>query len=520
MGTEHTSPHDPISYIMQKSLFKRYLTMTMTMILVSYVVLGSIMSIFFTKYWEGEKKDLLTTNAQSISTLATNYTTYNERTGEYQIDAFKLSVFLEILSKNINADIFITDIHGNRLIGSYSSSGTDGKILPPVDKKYVDGAVKGFCEFRSSFDKSYPKTYYTVGIPLTVTDRNGKSNTAGAVFAATNSSSFNTYQSATFEIFFFSALLTFILTFFAVWIFSYRMVKPLRQMSTATKAFGNGDFSVRVNSERDDEIGELAAAFNNMANSISNMEGMRRSFIANVSHELKTPMTTISGFIDGILDGTIPPDKQDHYLKIVSDEIKRLSRLVKSMLDLSRIDSGEMKLNPTKFDLTETVCSTLLTFEQLIDEKHIEIRGLDEAGPLYVYGDKDLLHQVTYNLIENAVKFTNDGGYIAFALTDTIDRAFVSIENSGMGISQEDLHMIFDRFYKTDKSRSHDKNGMGLGLYLVKTIIQLHGGDISVQSIENQYCRFEFHIPKPQPVQKSPDAVIALAENPDIQDVD
>lgn len=293
-------------------------------------------------------------------------------------------------------------------------------------------------------------------------------------------------------------------------------------MSAAAKAFGDGDFSIRVPDDRDDEIGELGHAFNNMANSLSDSEGMRRSFIANVSHELKTPMTTIAGFIDGILDGTIPPERQNYYLKIVSDEVKRLSRLVRSMLNLSRIDSGELKINPVNFDLTDTVFQTVLTFEQKIDEKKIEIRNLENAIPMTVYGDQDLLHQVIYNIVENAVKFTNEGGYISFTLADSIDRACLSIENSGMGISAEDLPRVFDRFYKTDKSRSRDKNGLGLGLFLCKTILKLHGGDITVSSVENEYCRFDLYIPKPVNNQKTPEKVINLSDSidDDIQDVD
>ena len=189
-------------------------------------------------------------------------------------------------------------------------------------------------------------------------------------------------------------------------------------------------------------------------------------------------------------------------MQVVSSEVKRLSRLVKSMLDLSRIDSGEMKIHPAEFDISNTIVNTLLTFEQRIDAKQLEIRGLEELGPQMVYGDQDLLHQVVYNLIENAVKFTNAGGAISFLVTDGIDRTTVVIENTGPGIAQEDLPMVFDRFYKGDKSRSRDKNGMGLGLYLVRTILKLHGGDIGVSSIPGQYARFEFYLPKPQAAPK------------------
>ena len=295
-----------------------------------------------------------------------------------------------------------------------------------------------------------------------------------------------------------AAAAAFILAFVVVGLFSYRLVKPLRQMSAAAKSFGDGDFSIRVPVTSNDEIGQLATAFNNMADSLSGSESMNRSFVANVSHELKTPMTTIAGFIDGILDGTIPPERQSHYLHIVSDEVKRLSRLVRTMLNLSRIDNGELKLRPNDFDISETVLSTVLTFEKSIDEKKIDIRGLDTLQPMQVHGDEDLLHQVVYNLVENAVKFTNTEGYISFNVSDSIDRIVVTIENSGSGIQSDELPLVFEKFYKTDKSRSQDKNGMGLGLYLVRTIIKLHGGDISVSSVVNEYTRFSFYIPKPQ----------------------
>lgn len=505
---------------MHKSLFKKYLTITMFIVLASYVVLGSVMMLFFSRYWEEEKKNLLTKNATSIAGFTGGYTSYSSLTDEYLVDAPPLSVFLEMVASNIDADIFITDLEGERLMGAYSNSKITGGGR--IDPEFVKQAASGSVEFRSDFNKTYDKPYYTVGVPFTVKNADGNEIIAGAVFAATSSNSFLTYQFATFQMFLIAAASTLLLTFFVVWGFTYNMVRPLRQMSHAAKAFGNGDFSIRVSPKSRDEIGDLGMAFNNMANSLSNSEGMRRSFIANVSHELKTPMTTIAGFIDGILDGTIPPEKHDHYLKIVSVEVKRLSRLVKSMLDLSRIDSGELKINPVKFDLTDTVCSTLLTFEKSIEEKNIEIRGLDDAAPLNITGDQDLLHQVVYNIIENAVKFTNAGGYISFVLTDSIDRASVSIENSGMGIPAEEVPMVFDRFYKTDKSRSRDKNGLGLGLYLVRTIIKLHGGDITVRSVENSFCCFEFYIPKASD-SKVIEGVIPLAEKAnetDVQDVE
>ena len=484
---------------MQKSIFTRYLSITMAIVVLSFIMLGSVMMVFFSQYWRNEKQELLTQNAKSIADLSS---VFLSKTGEgsYELQTNVLKGFINTFSTSIDADIFITDLDGNILLGNYPNS----KLNAPqtVPKQTVAQAAKGMYESRNTFGGLYQSAFYIIGVPMYA---DGGALCVGAVFATTSSATVNAFQREAIQMFLVAAAAALGVTFCVVGAFAYRLVKPLRQMSAAARSFGGGDFSVRVPVTSADELGQLALSFNNMANSLSNSEGTRRSFIANVSHELKTPMTTIAGFIDGILDGTIPKEQEDKYLHIVSDEVKRLSRLVKSMLDLSRIDSGELKLRPIHFDITQTVVTTLLTFEQSINEKEIEIRGLEDAAPQMVWGDQDLLHQVVYNLIENAVKFTNQGGYISVQISDGIDRTTVVIENSGQGIAPEELPMIFERFYKTDKSRSRDKNGMGLGLYIVRTILKFHGGDISVSSAVGKFCRFEFYIPKPQEAPKLKD---------------
>ena len=478
---------------MQRSIFKRYLSITMGIIFLSFTMLGGVMMVFFGRYWRQEKKDLLTQNAASIAQIASRY--LHEKTpGKYELQSEPLMGFIASFSTSIDADIFITDLDGVVLLGNYACSKVEGMEQAPAF--YVDKAAQGMYEGRSNFEGLYRENYYIIGVPMRATEDGPR---VGVVFATTSPASMNAVQLGAFRIFLLAAVAALAVSFCVVGLFAYRLVHPLRLMSLAARSFGGGDFSVRVPVTSQDEIGQLAVSFNNMADSLSNSEGMRRSFIANVSHELKTPMTTIAGFIDGILDGTIPAGEQEKYLHIVSDEVKRLSRLVKSMLDLSRIDSGEMKIHPSLFDITHTVVATLLTFEQSIDEKQIEIQGLEDASPIQVYGDPDLLHQVVYNLVENAVKFTNQGGTIRVLAIDSVDRTTVMIENTGPGIASDDLPMVFDRFYKGDKSRSRDKNGMGLGLYLVRTILHLHGGDIWVSSVQGEYCRFEFYLPKPKP---------------------
>ncbi len=480
---------------MQKSIFKRYLIMSMSIVILSFLVLCTVMMVFISSYWRQERMELLTQNATAVAEASSGLLFEERDAGRGEA----LNNLTEGFSRSIGSDIFVTDLEGNLLLSSLPQGDRDFK----VDAGAVKTAASGKFEGVNNFWGYYPDDHYVVGVPVIL---RGSGEAAGAVFATLSVSSIKSFRANVGKIFLLASLLALAVTFCLVGLFAYRQVKPLRQMSAAARKFGAGDFSVRVPVESDDELGQLARSFNNMANSLSISENMRRSFIANVSHELKTPMTTIAGFIDGILDGTIPKEEEKKYLGIVSSEIKRLSRLVRSMLDLSRIDNGEMQLHRVNFDLSETFVSTMLTFEKSIEEKNIEVRGLEDLRPQIVSGDQDLLHQVVYNLIENAVKFTDPGGYILIEVTGGIDRTTAVIENSGQGISAEELPRIFERFYKTDKSRSRDKNGLGLGLYIVRTILKLHGGDITVSSQQGKFCRFEFYIPKQQDAPKLKDS--------------
>ena len=480
---------------MQKTLFKKYLRITSLIIVISFFMLGFVMLMFFTTYWRSEKTSLLQKNAQSVAEIAASNATYSSSDNTYLLEEQRMKLFMMAFAQNIEGDIFLTNPDGTNLVVAVAS-GAQIDSSKTVSEATMKRVLAGGYTTQGKFDGIYEQTYYIVGVPIRVTNVDGTQTTIGAVFTATDVRALNSFRTEIFKMFGFAALAAFMISFCVVWLFSYKLVRPLRDMAYAARSFGEGNFAIRVPVTSQDEIGQLAIAFNNMASSLSSGESVRRNFIANVSHELKTPMTTIAGFIDGILDGTIPPEKQNHYLKIVSQEVKRLSRLVRTMLDLSRIDSGELKLRPAKFDITNTILNALLSFEKSIDEKQIEIRGLEDTPGIIVDGDPDMIHQVVYNLIENAVKFTNIGGYIQIRISDLADKTKIAIKNSGPGIAPDELALIFDRFYKTDKSRSQDKNGMGLGLYIVRTIIKLHNGEITVSSIENEYCQFEFWLPK------------------------
>lgn len=279
-----------------------------------------------------------------------------------------------------------------------------------------------------------------------------------------------------------------------VFILFQRIVDPLKKLSEAAKAFAKGDFKKRVYVTGNDEVAELANAFNNMATVLEKNEELRNSFLGSVSHDLKTPMTVIQGFVDGIRDGTIPAEKQDYYLGIISSEVRRLTRLVNSLLEISRMQSGERKLNLTYFNVSEKARQVLLTFEKRIDEKNLEVE-FNSPEDITVHADTDAIHQVLYNLMDNAVKFVNKGGKLTVSIELKNKKARISIRNTGEGIPADELPHVFDRFYKSDRSRGLDKTGTGLGLYIAKTNVNMHNGEITVQSKQGEYTEFTFTLP-------------------------
>lgn len=482
---------------MFKSIFAKYFSVMTLIIMVSFAAMGGMQMLFSSRYWVSEKRALLEENTRSIAAnIAQSTTKEIEDNGSvtYNIRSEFVSLAIDMTSSAIDASMFLVDSGGKIILKSSNSPFALGTQVPSTVIAKLDGGE--FFEV-GRLDGMYSARQYITGEPLMVgQDR------IGYVFASSSAAGLSEHLMNNLQVFFLSALGVLTLTFIVLYVMTYRMVRPLRQMAAATRSFGVGDFSYRIQVSGKDEVAELANSLNNMAVSLSSVEGMRRSFVANVSHELKTPMTTIAGFIDGILDGTIPPEKRDHYLKIVSDEVKRLSRLVKSMLDLSRIDNGELRLKPVKFDLTDLVCSVLLSFEQRIEAKEIRVTGLEDCPRIEVNADYDLLGQVVYNLIDNAVKFIDVSGTLTLNIRRADGRVYCAIRNTGMGVPAQEMPHIFERFYKSDKSRSLDKNGMGLGLYIVKTVINLHHGEIVVRSAEGEYCEFEFWLPDGEPTKR------------------
>ena len=471
---------------MQKSLFTKYFTLCSTIILGSMAILGAVLLVFASQYFRLERERLLLRNAIGASNIFANE--YVNRVDQGGARREVVLSYFQLLGGGVDANIFLTNVEGKTLVTTDKTDIVEGVVIPQNVLQFI--SERGSFSELGTLRGLYSSEYYTVGVPVTIEGM----GIIGYVFASSSAAALSVFLTEMLKMFSISALIVLAISFVVVYIITRQMTRPLREMAAAARKFGKGDLSMRVPVRDSDEMGQLAVAFNNMASSLATTEKMRRSFVANVSHELKTPMTTIGGFIDGILDSTIPPEKQEYYLHIVSEEVKRLSRLVRSMLDISKIEAGEMTIKPVEFDINEIMCRTIFAFDQRIEAKKLDIRGLD-VGKVMVLADPDMLHQVLYNLVDNAVKFVNTEGYIAVSYKNEGGLTYISVRNSGEGIPKEEVASVFDRFYKTDKSRSLDKQGVGLGLYIVKTIINLHHGDIIVNSVEGEYCEFVFSVP-------------------------
>ncbi len=468
---------------MKLKLFRKYFFITVSIVAVSLVVLMMILSVVLNNNFTESSYKTLRECCEQISESFDDFSK-GEKGGEFSNIAVSLS-------QVASSDIFITDSRGAVVMCACSEWQETKKCMHSsyiVPKEIIDKSIsQNDVQINTLGIYKYP---HYIAVNSLGEEKNY------FVFATKPISEARVLLSQISKIYYLWAVIPLAFMFIAIYFLTYRLSKPLKSMSEAAKAMSKGDFSKRVPVTTDDEIGELAVSFNMMTNSLSRLESMRRSFVGDVSHELKTPMTTISGFIDGILDGTIKESERGYYLSIVSQEVKRLSRLVNGMLNMTRLESGEFSLKPEKFDFYELLCTIMISQEQRIEQSQLEIEGLDALQSVKITADKDLIHQVVYNLVDNAIKFSNEGGKISFFLEESNDDLTFIITNTGIGIPENELPFVFERFYKGDKSRSAVKNSTGLGLYIVKTIISAHKGKISVKSRQNEFTAFKVVLPK------------------------
>ncbi len=490
----------------RSNIFITYFILFASIFLVTFGVLGATLIFMVNAYSLEAKTKLLQENTQSLADSIAATLIVNNMNADYSYEKMEICKTLGVVSSCIDSDVFVCDTEGKIILCKEQPDNSPYYAASMVCNKHNkfsmnDKVIQRVYENGStiSTDTVGGEKCYVVGCaivaPSYTAGYDGTGNIIGSVFAVAESGTSDLVASV-IRMFVFVAFVCLSVGFLLIWLLTKRMVTPLQQMSTAAKRFAVGDFSYRVNIAGNDELSDLGIAFNDMADALDKLESSRRSFVANVSHELKTPMTSIAGFIDGILDGTIPKEKHEYYLKIVSEEVRRLSRLVIAMLNMSKMESGDFEMKPKVYDISDQLVRILLNFEQNIDKKHIQILGLDNLKKRRVYADPDMIYQVIYNLLDNAVKFTNEHGYIGITVTEQADQVQVRIKNSGEGIKSEELPRLFERFYKVDKSRSLDASGAGLGLYIVKMMVEMNGGRIWAQSESKKDAEFIFTLPK------------------------
>ena len=470
-----------------KSTFSRSFSMAATILLLALTILGASFQIQVNNFLEDTSVSQLRQDAQVVANLASAYGMDDNLTSR------ELMLNLDIVSQITQADVVICNNQGYIILCSGNLTGCDhdGWQLNQeyLDKVYENDGYSATGTIRNL----YSEERYVVSAPIVSGEEH-----LGIVMVSTPTAGTRQVLEKIANIFTTAAVFVVLVAVLGVTAFARRESKPLKELANAASAFGHGELDARVKLDEDssEEMEELALAFNNMASSLQKSEYQRQEFVANVSHELKTPMTTISGYVDGILDGTIPPEHQEHYLHIVSDETKRLSRLVRSMLDISQLqkEQGIPEEKKIHFDLEECAGQVLITFEKKINDKKLNVDVNFPEHPVYTVANQDYITQVIYNLLDNAVKFCPEGGTLGLTIREGSNKAYVSVSNDGETIPPEELPLVFDRFHKLDKSRSQNRDGWGLGLYIVKTIVCAHGENISVTS-KNGKTEFTFTMP-------------------------
>ena len=489
---------------MFKSVFTKYVTAFMIMIGISFSLLAIILSQMVSGYAQDSKSRVIERTSETLTDFITSQ--YREAGGDFNqfiyFDRDSVEPFISALA-NFNEDIsvILTDANGAVLLTA--DSGASGFVGSNVSADVMsEVSFGGETTFSGDLGGVLSSKQMIHVSPIT----DGDGSFMGAVFVCTPSNATDQLIVSMIKTIIMASLWVMLAALISVYMISDKIITPLKEMSRAAKSFASGKFDVRVPVRGRDKVAELATGFNSMAASLANLEDMRRTFLANVSHDLRTPMTTISGFIDGILDGAIPPEKHEYYLGIIRTEIRRLSRLVISLLDITRIQAGERKFNKTAFDICEMARLILISFEQKLEEKKLDVEFECAKDKMIVYADRDAIYQILYNICDNAVKFSREGGKYKISILAKERKVYVSVFNEGIGIPENELPFVFERFYKSDKSRGLDKTGVGLGLYIAKTIIAAHDEEIWVKSVYGQNCEFVFTLPY------TPEAEITVKE--------
>lgn len=448
------------------------------------ITLALVLSLWFKNYFFRQKIQELDRQSKVISDSVLSYLNGKENSKQNE-----LKDCISFVGNSMDVDILITDnigyvyeVSSDKLIeNKYTNIGVSQKNM---DKLKSGLAIEhGGREIMKTSPHTYLKPIFQ------------DSYFRGIIVMITSEQSIRSGLKHVYEIVWLSAIVAVIVAAIIIYYFAKKIIiNPLNEINIAARRLARGDVGKRVNITSNDEIGELAHSFNVMAESIEESDKNRRDFISNVSHELRSPITSIKGFVAGILDGVIPKDKENYYLNIVYDEIRRLSRLVIDLLDISAMEEGKFKLNMVEFDINILIKQCIAKFDGKIRNKGVNVEVTFGREHEFVYADRDRLIQVLTNIIDNAMKYSNDNGNIKITTNDKGSKVYVSVFNNGPLLKDEELARIWDRFYKSDKARTN-KDSTGLGLPIVRLILAQHGEDIWVNN-EQDGVRFTFTISK------------------------
>lgn len=488
---------------MFKSIFFKYFMVTLILVCLCFTMLGAVLLIMTANYTIEAQQNQLMHAAQNLSKLTADMDTLPidlyvnlEKTQENERSFANYRNILSVFSESGTRDIILVNASGELCLW-FTDTGDiriERRLVPTdvINQVMQTGIYKSTGTMNGLFSASR----YSVGVPMISEKRTDSgsmvSYISGYMFVCSPAESLTSMLSVITQFYFIAVGVVLIVSLVIVFLGTKSQARPMREIKAALEKFSKGDFSARVRVKGNDEVAQLCTSFNEMADALEQVENSRRSFMANISHDLKTPITSIVGFIDGILDGTIPQDRSGQYLQRVSKEMKRLSRLVYSILDVTRLEGGQVKIVPTELNIQEMILQVMLSFERSIEEKKIEVAIPTDEG-VSVRADEDSIYRVLTNLIGNAVKFTPEGGKLCVSIEKTQrQQVTVRIRNIGVGIAKEELPFLFERFYKSDKSRGMDKEGTGLGLYIAKMLVNLNNGEIGVTSEVGQYTEFYF----------------------------
>lgn len=396
---------------------------------------------------------------------------------------------LDYYAKTLNVNVWVTDQSG--IVIAYSNSDNTAKTPKNIFLLDHDFDLDNASSFTGNFYDCFNDDVITVTIPITT---NGEPN--GMVLIHATMDQLDNVQSDIIRVIYVPFLIMIIISFVLLGIISGKIMKPIKKINAVAEEYSTGNFETKMDIHSSDEIGQLASTLEYMASELSKLDEYRKSFISNISHDFRSPLTSIKGYIEAIQDGTIPPEKQDKYLNIVVEETKRLTKLTSGLLELNNYDTYGLWLVLKDFDIVELIKKAMSTFEGKCNEKNITLILNNHSENSKVHGDKVKIQQVIYNLLDNAIKFTPKGKSIYLTIDDKNDKIFVSVKDEGCGIPEDSLNKIWVRFYKADASRGKDKQGTGLGLSITREIIKAHGENINVVSTEGVGSEFTFSLSK------------------------